>query len=88
MDNDKWVWFHAHTLLNKGWHLNFTYFNLSSKTNKIGKIYSLEHTYIPKIFFMPQDVGHHFFGGLCIYVIPDHCCKTMPSNNDLRLFLQ
>jgi hypothetical protein len=27
------------------------------KNNKIGKVYSLEHTEIPKVFFTPHHVG-------------------------------
>jgi hypothetical protein len=37
--------------------------------NKIGKVYSLEYTDIPKVFFTPHHVGP-----CCTNVIRGHCC--------------
>jgi hypothetical protein len=49
--------------------------------NKIGKVYSLEYTDIPKVFFMPHRVGH-----CCTDMIWLQCCTlgqcaTMCYNN-------
>jgi hypothetical protein len=48
-------------------------------SKKIGKVYSLECTDIPKMFFTPHNVDH------CnnIYVIRGYCFSTICSNNDL-----
>jgi hypothetical protein len=60
------------------------------ETNKIGKVYSLEYNYNPKVFFTPHLVGSCFtvirghscvLGHSCTNVIPSYCCSTMWSNN-------
>jgi hypothetical protein len=53
--------------------------------NKIGKVYSLEYTDIPKVFFTPHHVGHCStktircncctLGYSCTYVIRSQCCS-------------
>jgi hypothetical protein len=48
------------------------------KGNKIGKVYSLEYTNIPKVFFTPHHVGR-----CCNNAIRGHCCSTMRYNNEL-----
>jgi hypothetical protein len=45
---------------------------LSKYKNKIEKVYSLENTDIPEIFFTPHHVGNCFNN-----VIQGHCCATM-----------
>jgi hypothetical protein len=65
--------------------------------NKIRKMYSLWYTNIPKVFFMPHNVGlcctNAFRGNCCVLghsctnAIQGHCCSKVSSNNGLMLFL-
>jgi hypothetical protein len=60
-------------------------------SEKIRKVYSLENTNIPKVFFTPHYVGHCctvIRGHYCTLshscsVVLGHCCATMCSNNGL-----
>jgi hypothetical protein len=54
-------------------------------TNKIGDVYSVEHTDIPKVFFSPHHEGHCCTNAIrdhCCTVIWVYCCPAVCSNNE------
>jgi hypothetical protein len=65
-------------------------------SDKIGNVYSLEHTDIPKVSFTTHHVGHccpyairwHCcaLGHSCTNAIRGHCCTTMCSNHGYKGF--